>query len=94
MKPHKNFIRLACAVLVVFFMAAVPVFAGQMTITGTVTEDFQIVDSAGQSYDVGESAIGDEMVANASGKVVEATGTVEEDGGIKTIMVESYKIVE
>lgn len=82
------------AVMLLALWAAAPVLAEQATITGMVTEDFQIVDNNGQSYDVADSAMGDELISKAAGKNVEVTGTVEEEGGVKTIMVESYKILE
>ena len=84
----------ACTVLMMILMMVVPVFAGQVTLTGQVTEGFQIVDDQGQAYEIAEGAMGDEIMEKASGKTVEVTGTLEEDGDVKTIVVKSYKILE
>ena len=83
---------LTLAALLAF--AAAPAMSDQVTIKGTVTDDFQIVDDAGQSYDVVETSMGDELVAKASGKTVEVTGTLQEEAGVKSITVDSYKIIE
>ncbi|MBT8341394.1 MAG: hypothetical protein HKP58_05055 [Desulfatitalea sp.] len=86
--------RLAVTVLVMIFsMMAVPVFAGQVTLTGMVTDDFQVIDDHGQSYDIAETAKGEEMVEKAAGKTVKVTGTLEEDGDMRTLVVASFTIV-
>jgi hypothetical protein len=92
-KTHiKMFI--VAAIMITAFLATGLAMADPVTFTGKVTEDFQIVDNAGQSYDVAENPVGDEMVSQAAGKTVQVTGTVQEEGGVKTITVESYKIME
>lgn len=70
-----------------------PVFAGQSTITGTINDTYQIVAEDGMMYEVEDTDMGNEML-NHVGKTVEATGEVVEEDGVKTIKVESYKILE
>ena len=65
-----------------------------MKVVGMVGEDNTITDDAGAVYVIGENQQGDE-IAEHTGKKVEVTGTVEEaSDGSKTIMIESYKLVE
>ena len=94
MKGYTHKLLAVGTALMMIFIIVAPAFAGQVTVTGQVTEDYQIVDNQGQSYDIAESAMGEELVSQASGKTVEVTGTLEEDGGMKTILVESYKILQ
>lgn len=94
MKAYKKSVLAAGIALFMIFMMAAPALAGQVTVTGTVSDDYQIVDNQGQSYDIAESAKGEELVAQASGKTVEVTGTLEEEAGMKTIVVESFKILQ
>ncbi len=70
-----------------------PVFAGQSTITGIINDTYQIVAADGMTYEVEDTDMGNEML-NHVGKTVEATGEVVEEDGVKTIKVESYKILE
>lgn len=94
MKGYKNKLLAAVTALMMIFLMVAPVLADQVTLTGKVSGDYQIVDDQGQSYDIAESAMGEELVSKASGKTVEVTGTLEEDGSMKTIVVESYKILQ
>jgi hypothetical protein len=89
--------RILMSILAVCLMA---VFAGgilageSMKIVGTVNDDGQIVDDSGAIFEIGENDKSDE-VANNSGTKVEVVGMVEEDGsGNKTIMIESFKVLE
>jgi hypothetical protein len=68
--------------------------ADPVTIKGMVTNDFQIVDISGKSYDVAESFTADDMLSKATGKKVEVVGMLEESAGIRTITVEAYKVVD
>ena len=70
-----------------------PVFADQITITGTINDTYQIVAEDGMVYEVEDTDMGNDML-NHVGKTVEVTGTVVEEDGVKAIKVESYKILE
>ena len=88
---------LIMSLLVVFLVAAFAgsIFAGEsMTIVGTVNEDGQIVDNSGTIFEIGENDKSDAVSEN-SGTKVEVIGMVEEDSsGNKTIMIESFKVIE
>ena len=88
---------IAISILVVFLLTgfAGSILAGESkTIVGTVNDDGQLVDDSGAIFEIGENDKSDE-VANNSGTKVEVMGTVEEDSsGNKTIMIESFKVIE
>ena len=68
--------------------------AGDMKVVGTIGEDNTITDDSGAVYQIGENEKGDEVVA-MSGKKVEVMGAVAEGAdGSKTIMIDSYKLME
>jgi hypothetical protein len=84
-------------ILVTFLLAA---FAGssladeKMTVVGVVTEDGLIVDKKGLIYEIGENDNLEAVVEN-TGVKVEVKGTVvEDDGGNKIIMIESFNVLE
>lgn len=70
-----------------------PVFAGEITITGTINDTYQIVSDDGTVYEVADTDMGDDLL-NHVGKVVEVTGEVIEEEGVKVINVQSYKVLE
>ena len=69
-------------------------FAGtDMKVVGTVGEDNTITDDSGAVYEIGNNEKG-EQIAEHAGQKVEIMGTVEEEGGSKTIMIDSFKLLE
>jgi hypothetical protein len=68
------------------------VFAVEIIIVGEVNYLFQIM-ADGQTYEVANTAIGDDLVINHTAEKVEITGTIEEKGETKTITVKSFKVV-
>ena len=70
-------------------------FAGNdVKLVGTVSADNTVTDDSGAVYQIGENDKTDEISEHA-GKKVEIMGTVEEGtDGSKTIMINSYKLVE
>jgi len=85
------------AILVVFLTLGLAgyAFSGtDMKVVGMVGEDNTITDDSGAVFEIGENQKGDELTEHA-GKKVEVMGTVEEaSDGSKTIMIDSYKLVE
>ena len=90
-KTHLTLIVLAMAC--VFALAAAPVLAAEVTITGQVTEDGQIIATDGEIYDVSSNEKADELMDQV-GKTIEATGTLAEESGVKSIMVTQFKVLE
>lgn len=85
-------VALLTAVLLLFFGVS-GALAGEVTITGEVNGDYQIVADNGDVYDVAEDEKGDDLVANV-GKKVEVQGTLMEEEGSKILKVVSFKVVE
>jgi hypothetical protein len=95
MRTHRNELLAAGVFLLVALFMTAPAWGDEVTITGTVTEEYQIIEEGGETYNIADDPIGEEMVAEAAGKTVEVTGTLEEDDtGEKTIVVEEYNIQE
>ena len=64
------------------------------TIEGEVNDNYQIVGSDGQIYEVAENEKGNDLVINYISKKVSVTGTIEQDGEFLIITVASYQIIE
>jgi len=65
----------------------------KVTIIGEVNDESQIVVRDGTVYEIAFTEKGNE-VAGLIGAVVEVTGVVVEEGGLKILHIESYIIVE
>ncbi len=70
-----------------------PAPADEVTITGTINENYEIVADDATLYQVADTDMGNDLL-NHVGKTVEVIGQVtkEEDG--KVIRVKSYKLLE
>lgn len=87
----RNFYNIAVGILIVAFSPTA--FAGQMmTVNGTITDDYLLVDDVGQIYVVTESDKGYELLDNV-GSRVSVTGDVEDTDDGPTIEVKSFKII-
>jgi hypothetical protein len=65
-----------------------------VSIQGTVTEDEQLMDNAGQRYSVVLDAQG-ELLLGEVGRMVEVRGKLTEDSfGRKTLQVQAYKVLK
>ena len=84
---------LAVSVLVLMLAAPVLAVEVEMTVTGEVTDSYQIVTDLGVVYEVEDTEMGNDLLDHA-GKKVEVTGTVMEEDGVKTIKVKSYVVLE
>ncbi len=83
--------------LVMVMVAVVPLAAlasDTTTIEGEVNDNYQIVASDGQVYEISETPEGDALVENYSGEKVKVTGTVQEEGDVKTIGVTTFTPIE
>jgi hypothetical protein len=70
-----------------------PVFAGEITITGTINDTYQIVADNGTVYEVADTDMGNDMLDHV-GKTVKVIGEVIEEDGVKVINVKSYNVME
>jgi hypothetical protein len=92
----KKFRWIAAGVICVISLILIcsnPAFAGEITITGTINDTYQIISDNGTVYEVADTDMGDDLL-NHVGKTVEVTGEVVEEEGVKVINVKSYKPLE
>ena len=92
----KKFRWIAAGITCVFSFILIcsnPVFAGEITITGTINDTYQIVTEDGTVYEVADTDMGNDLLDHID-KTVEVTGDVVEEEGAKVINVKSYKILE
>jgi hypothetical protein len=92
----KKFRWVAAGIICVFSFILIcsnPVFADEITITGTINDTYQIVANNGTVYEVEDTDMGNELL-NHVGKTVEVVGKVIVEDGVKVINVKSYKILE
>ena len=89
----KSALMVVLAMVLVFLTIGFGAAAEMVVVQGQVTEDSQIMDDAGNVFDIADTDKGNELVENI-GQKVEIQGTVMEDGGVKVITVESFRIIE
>lgn len=72
-----------------------PVIAEPTTVTvvGEINDQYQIVTKDGIIYEIADTELGDEVL-KLIGSVVEVTGDVIEEDGVKVINVKSFKAKE
>ena len=92
----KKFRWVAAGIICVFSLILIcsnPIFAGEITITGTINDTYQIVADNGTVYEVADTDMGNDLL-NYVGKTVEVIGGVVEEEGAKIINATSYNIME
>ena len=89
----KSALMVVLAMVLVLLTIGFGAAAEMVVVQGQVTEDSQIMDDAGNVFDIADTDKGNELVENI-GQKVEIQGTVMEDGGVKVITVESFRIIE
>lgn len=72
-----------------------PVIAEPTTVTivGEVNDQYQIVAQDGIIYEIADTELGNEVL-KLIGEVVEVTGDVKEEDGVKVLDVKSFKAKE
>ena len=72
-----------------------PVIAEPTTVTivGEVNDQYQIVAKDGTIYEIADTELGDEVLKFV-GEVVEVTGDVKEEDGVKVLDVKSFETME
>ena len=92
----KNTKRIVTGILVIAFfalLAGMAAAADEVSITGTVNEDSQLVADNGQTYDIGDNEQGNEVM-ELVGKKVSVKGTVMEAEGTKIITITAFDVIE
>ena len=84
-------ISLSCCFATILFVFSL-VFAAEITVVGEVNYLYQIMADS-QIYEVANTAMGDDLVINYIAKKVEVSGTIEEKGEKKIIIVKSFRVV-
>jgi hypothetical protein len=74
----------------VFLSSSVIAEPTTATIVGEVNDQYQIVTKDGTIYEIADTEMGDEVL-KFIGSVVEVTGNVMEEDGVKVIDVKSFK---
>ena len=80
-------------ILLILGVVGYALAGSDMKVVGTVGQDNTITDESGAVYEIGDNEKGEEILELA-GKKVEIMGTIEEEGGTKTIMIDSFKLLE
>ena len=75
------------------FLSGIAVAGSQISISGVINEDGQLVDEGGMAYDIAENEEGDELM-EMIGQKVAVKGTVMEAEGTKIITVTEFKLLE
>lgn len=96
MQATSKYRGISLAVFMLFFWGVVGMSnaASSVTIVGTVSDGYQIVDEDGQPYEVENTVKGNELVLHHVGHKVEVTGTVKDEIDYKLIIVDSFRVLE
>jgi hypothetical protein len=94
----KIFFRLSIVFVVLFVFSVflsnrVIAEPTSVTIVGEVNDQYQIVAKDGTIYEIADTELGNEVLKHI-GEVVEVTGDVEEDDGVKVLDVKSFQTKE
>lgn len=65
----------------------------EVTITGTINADNQLIDVEGQAFDLADTGKGMKVKAMI-GKKIQIKGTVLENEGQKTVRISDYEIIK
>jgi hypothetical protein len=79
--------------VLVFLPSTVAAEPTKVTVVGEVNDQYQIVDKNDNIYEIADTELGDEVIKNM-GVVVEVTGELIVEDGVKIIDVKSFKVKE
>jgi cell division protein FtsL len=87
----------AVAVLIVLAMIAIfPLSVGaseMVTIEGEIQDNFQIVDSSGQIYEIADTIQGNTLAEEHIGEKAKVTGTPAQDQDVKIINITTFALI-
>ena len=75
----------------VFFSSPVIAEPTTVTIVGEVNDEYQIVAQGGTIYEIANTKLGNEVLKYIAA-VVEVTGNVKEEDGVKVLYVKYFKV--
>ena len=82
-----------CVLIIMGFLSGTGLSQDTVTITGIVSDGYQIVTDKGEIYEIGANEKGDEL-GDMVGEKVKVTGSVTEEDETKVIMVTKYEVIE
>ncbi|MGD9080739.1 MAG: hypothetical protein PVG96_15440 [Desulfobacterales bacterium] len=92
----KNMRKIFLGILIVslsVFISGIAVAGSQISISGVINEDGQLVDNNGMTYDIADNDEGNEVMEMVGQKVA-VKGTVMETEGTKIITVTEFNLLE
>jgi len=92
----KNLKKIFGGILIIgltVFLSGIAVAEPEVSISGVITDDGQLVDDEGVIYDIGENDGGNEVM-ELVGQKVTLKGTVVVADGTKIITISSFKIFD
>ena len=95
-KMKKNMKNIFNGILIIgltVFISGIALAGSQVSISGVINEDGQLVDNDGMTYDIAENEEGDQIMEMVGQKVT-VKGTVMEAEGTKIITVNEFKLLE
>lgn len=95
-KMKRNMKRIFLGILIIgltVFISGIAVAGSQVSLSGVINEDGQLVDEGGMAYDIADNDEGNEVMEMVGFKVT-VKGTVMEAEGTKIITISSFKIIE
>jgi hypothetical protein len=92
-KPIKKILLGILIIGITVFLSGIAVAESEVSISGVINEDGQLVGDDGMSYDIAENDEGNEVMEMAGQKVT-VKGTVVEAEGTKIITITSFEIEE
>lgn len=95
-KMKRNMKRIFLGIVIIglaVFLSGIAMAESEVTISGVVNDDGQLVDNDGMTYDIAENDEGAEVIEMVGQKVT-VKGTVMEAEGTKIITVTEFKLIE
>lgn len=94
-KRNRSVAGIVTLLAVSLFLLA-PAMANEVTITGKVNDNFQIVANDGMVYEVADNEMGNQLLEQHVGKTVEVTGEIFKppDGQDTIINVIAYTVLD
>jgi hypothetical protein len=92
----KNLKQILIGILIVsltVFLSGIAVAGSEISVSGVINEDGQLVDDDGMAYDIADNDEGGEVMDMVGSKVT-VRGAVMEADGAKIITISSFKIIE